>query len=156
MTASSVVSMISDVRIGRNLALYRGDVSQKDLAAKMRARGFKWSQATVWAVEKGDRPLRLAEAAELARVFEIDMDYLTLEEGAAYVDRALSDLDEAASALIQAADSYEQARRVVQGTFEDVTDKGDPVNDRQRTLVKNAAQTSALDLVRFVRDSEAR
>lgn len=34
----------------------------------MRARGHKWSQATVWSVEKGDRPLRYLEAVDLAEV----------------------------------------------------------------------------------------
>lgn len=34
----------------------------------MRMRGHKWSQATVWAVEKGERGVRLAESADLAEV----------------------------------------------------------------------------------------
>lgn len=34
----------------------------------MRTRGWKWSQATVWAVEKGERPLRLAEAEDLVSI----------------------------------------------------------------------------------------
>lgn len=43
-------------------------MSQKDLAERMRERGWKWSQATVWSIEKGERPLRLAEAEDVSAV----------------------------------------------------------------------------------------
>ncbi|MDN6024651.1 hypothetical protein [Bifidobacterium mongoliense] len=52
-----------DKTIGHNLQVLRGDMSQDDLAKKMRAYGFKWSKATVWSVEQGERPLRLTEAS---------------------------------------------------------------------------------------------
>lgn len=42
----------------------------------MRALGHKWSQATVWSIEKGDRPLRLAEAMDLANLLRITMSQL--------------------------------------------------------------------------------
>ena len=54
-----------DVQAGENLAILRGDMTQSALAAKMRERGWKWSQATVWAIERGDRPLRIAEAVDV-------------------------------------------------------------------------------------------
>jgi transcriptional regulator with XRE-family HTH domain len=38
------------------------DLTQDELATRMRERGYKWSKATVWAVESGERPLKLAEA----------------------------------------------------------------------------------------------
>ena len=47
-------------------------LSQQDLAARMRVAGFKWAQATVWNVESGDRPLRLTEAAEVAKHCAVD------------------------------------------------------------------------------------
>lgn len=47
-------------------------LSQQDLANRMRDSGFKWSQATVWNVENGDRPLRLTEAIEIANVCSLD------------------------------------------------------------------------------------
>lgn len=59
--------MLTDEQIGRNLIAFRGEVSQKDLASSMRALGFRWSQATVWSIEKGERPLRLSEAEGLAQ-----------------------------------------------------------------------------------------
>ncbi len=43
----------------------------------MREMGHKWSQATVWAVEKGDRALKLAEAQDLAEVLGVSvLDFL--------------------------------------------------------------------------------
>ena len=57
-----------DALIGRNVTRLRGDRPQKDLADAMRERGHKWSQATVWSVEKGERPLRLTEADDLVEV----------------------------------------------------------------------------------------
>lgn len=47
-------------------------MSQKELANRMRKHGFKWSQATVWAIEKGERPLRLTESMSLGEIFGID------------------------------------------------------------------------------------
>lgn len=60
-----------DESIGENLALLRGQRSQQWVADEMRSRGHKWSQATVWAVEKGDRPLRLTEAEDLAEILQL-------------------------------------------------------------------------------------
>lgn len=60
--------MTSDEQIGKNLVELRGDLSQKDLADAMRKLGFRWSQATVWSIEKGERPLRLTEAEAVAEI----------------------------------------------------------------------------------------
>jgi len=57
-----------DEEIGRAVVALRGDRSQQALANAMRERGWKWSQATVWSIETGERPLRLAEAEDLASV----------------------------------------------------------------------------------------
>lgn len=79
--------MITDEQIGRNLVALRGDLSQKELADRMRKRGFKWSQATVWAIEKGERPLRLTESAALEAIFDI---YEVLAAPKAEFDRKVS------------------------------------------------------------------
>lgn len=57
-----------DVIIGANVVAHRGTMSQKVVAAQMKAKGWKWSQSTVWSVEAGERPLRLAEARDLAEI----------------------------------------------------------------------------------------
>ncbi len=46
-------------------------MSQKELAERMRDLGWKWSQSTVWSIEKGERPLRLAEAQDLLPIFDL-------------------------------------------------------------------------------------
>ena len=57
-----------DRMVGENVARLRGDMTQQALADAMRERGWKWSQATVWSGEKGERPLRLLEAEDLSQV----------------------------------------------------------------------------------------
>lgn len=55
----------------------RRGASQEAVAEAMRKAGHeKWSQATVWSVEQGTRPLRLAEAADLAATLEVSIDDL--------------------------------------------------------------------------------
>jgi hypothetical protein len=56
----------SDSQIGQLIAELRGERTQQSVAAAMRRLGWRWSQATVWSVEKGERPLKLREAADLA------------------------------------------------------------------------------------------
>ncbi|CEG85766.1 helix-turn-helix transcriptional regulator [Propionibacterium freudenreichii] len=61
-----------DTLIGDRVNQLRGTkVSQQALADAMRERGFKWNQATVWNVERGDRPLKLSEAEALAQMFHL-------------------------------------------------------------------------------------
>ncbi|MCK8477206.1 helix-turn-helix domain-containing protein [Microbacterium aurugineum] len=58
----------TDEQIGADVATARerAGMSQKELAGAMTERGFKWSQATVSQIEKGERPLRLTESDHLA------------------------------------------------------------------------------------------
>lgn len=62
----------SDAEVGRSVATARdaAGVSQAELAASMTDRGFKWSQATVYNVEKGKRPVRFNEAQHLAEIIQ--------------------------------------------------------------------------------------
>jgi transcriptional regulator with XRE-family HTH domain len=62
-----------DEQVGLTLSFLRGSMTQKALADAMKIRGWKWSQATVWSVEKGDRPLRLTEAVDVATILEVDV-----------------------------------------------------------------------------------
>lgn len=67
---------MDDEAIGKNIARLRGDMSQAALAEHMKAKGWKWSQSTVWSVEKGDRPLRLREASDLAVILQASVNDL--------------------------------------------------------------------------------
>ncbi|KAA8831812.1 hypothetical protein [Bifidobacterium tissieri] len=68
---------VSAQRVGENLLRLRNPVcSQAVLAARMRDRGFKWSAATVWAIEKGERCLRFDEAVLVLGCLGLDVTSL--------------------------------------------------------------------------------
>ena len=50
--------------------------SQTELAERMQDRGHRWHQATVYKVEDGRRPTRLAEAVALADVLDVPLTNL--------------------------------------------------------------------------------
>jgi len=50
--------------------------SQTELAERMQDRGHSWHQATVYKLEDGRRPTRLAEAVALAEVLEVPLTHL--------------------------------------------------------------------------------
>lgn len=62
----------ADKLIGYNLQRMRRDRSQTEVANAMKARGHRWTQPTVVAVEKGERPLRMSEAADLVEILGIE------------------------------------------------------------------------------------
>jgi transcriptional regulator with XRE-family HTH domain len=51
-------------------------MTQKDLADRMAARDWKWSQATVWSVETGKRPLRYSEALDICWILDVEIHSL--------------------------------------------------------------------------------
>jgi hypothetical protein len=100
-----------DVLIGRNVVTYRGDQSQTDVAAAMKARGWKWAQNTVSAIEAGERPLRLAEAADLAHVLGLlSVDELTRENEYVLFRRTAGEMTAANEALEAAVEAYQNAQ----------------------------------------------
>lgn len=93
---------ITDKQIGSNVARFRRDRSQQEIAGEMRQRGWKWSQATVWAVEKGERPLRLAESVDLASILGIFETELSLDDDSARLRAAIRATRETEAAVEQA------------------------------------------------------
>ncbi len=115
----------ADRLIGNAVTKFRGERSQADIAAQMRQRGWRWSQATVWSVEKGERPLRLAEADDLARVLGCLLADLTRTETQARMLVALAD-------LARARDELERAIDVHAGALDEVAEAADaeaPLDD---------------------------
>lgn len=104
-----------DRTIGENVVTLRGEMSQKALADAMRERGHKWSQSTVWSVEKGDRPLKLAEAEDLARVLQSGVDRLTRPPKEVTLGRILQRrfvlFDDARTELRASAVQFETSRQ---------------------------------------------
>lgn len=77
-------------------------MSQDALAEKMRSLGHKWSKATVWSVEKGERPLKLSEAMDLCTILSTgphDLDALTFETLDADLQSAMTTLRESEQSL---------------------------------------------------------
>ena len=75
-------------RIGRQVSALRGSTPQTAIAEAMQERGHpKWSQSTVWSVEKGTRPLRLTEAHDLAAVLGVQITTLLATPARARVHR---------------------------------------------------------------------
>lgn len=60
-------------RFGEAVRTWRTDRkwSQEDVAERLRYQGFEMHQTTVAKIERGARPLRVAEAAALAEIFEM-------------------------------------------------------------------------------------
>lgn len=133
--------MVTDEQIGATLTRIRNGRSQKDVADAMRTQGFRWSQATVWAVEKGERPLRLTEAQALGVVLGINHDLLLAEPEELDLHADIADftslLEEIASL---AYESYEAQRRLV-GAVDDR-----PESERAGVTLSIATRT-ALDAV---------
>lgn len=100
----------SDEQIGANLTRLRGEMSQKELAAKMRPLGWKWSQATVWSIEKGERPLRLTEAEDVCQVLGVLVGALTYPDWYARINQQALGLISARSHLEQAIRDYANAQ----------------------------------------------
>jgi transcriptional regulator with XRE-family HTH domain len=60
-----------DQHIATNLRAYReaDSFSQEELAQRMTDRGFGFTQATIWKIESGQRPVRASELVALADCF---------------------------------------------------------------------------------------
>lgn len=109
------MAVTRDEEIGRTLNRLRGNHSQNRVAQAMRDRGHKWSQATVWSVEKGERPLRLTEAEDLAAFLRCDVkDILTSGGHAANEVRLLADasIDKLRTVTVALDDALPAALRV--------------------------------------------
>lgn len=106
-----------DKTIGKNVARLRGDRSQQLVADEMRSRGYDWSQATVWSVEKGRRPLRFAEAAQLADILDVAVTDMLPEDtfrGRRDLMKLLGDLAKSKSLLLEHAARYTVQRAKAQ------------------------------------------
>lgn len=81
--------------------------SQEDVAERLRHQGFEMHQTTVAKIERGARPLRVAEAAALADVFE--MPIMAVFELSQSDDRS-ADLDSRRIELEQARKRLDDSR----------------------------------------------
>jgi transcriptional regulator with XRE-family HTH domain len=105
-----------DQNIAANLRTYReaDNVSQDELAQRMADRGFGFSQATIWKIERGQRPVRASELVALAHSLGVksstSLTYkpdaarhqVQLEQANRNAHRAYQELKEAAAEYLDA------------------------------------------------------
>jgi transcriptional regulator with XRE-family HTH domain len=106
-----------DQNIAANVRAYReaSGVTQDELAQRMTERGFGFSQATVWKIESGQRPVRASELMALAASLDIrSPTRLTYEPDVTRHEIQLEDAKSAAytayHALKEAAAAYLEAQ----------------------------------------------
>ena len=106
-----------DQNIAANLRTYReaGNISQDELAQRMADRGFGFSQATIWKIERGQRPVRASELIAFADALGIlSVTSLTYEPGQArhrvQLDQANRKAHDAYGVLKEAAAAYLHAQ----------------------------------------------
>ena len=106
-----------DQNIAANLRTYReaAAISQEELAQRMADLGFGFSQATIWKIERGQRPVRASELIALADSLGImSATRLTRQPDAArhqvQLDQANRTAQDAYQALKQAAADYLDAQ----------------------------------------------
>lgn len=86
-------------------------MSQTELAQLMRERGWKWTQPTVVAVESGERPLKIAEAIDIAEIINRPLHTLVMEDDLdAEVYERANLVSRAESILLDALRNYDEAR----------------------------------------------
>lgn len=117
---------IGDAEVGANMLRLRerAGLTQKELGDQMRTLGHKWSQATVWSVEKGERPLRLTEAASLSLIFNEDVGALMLraDEGQA---RAIVEAAHMAEERLRAFEAdFIRKATITANTLDDILERG--------------------------------
>ena len=120
-----------DDNIAANLRIYReaGNVSQEELAQRMADRGFGFSQATIWKIESGQRPVRASELVALADSLGIlSPTSLTYKPDATrykvQLDQANRNAQHAYETLREAAAGYLEAQVVLVVAAREAHDAG--------------------------------
>ncbi|MFC4628280.1 helix-turn-helix domain-containing protein [Promicromonospora alba] len=148
-----------DIHIGKNLTSRRGVRSQEALARAMRNRGWKWSQATASAIEKGERPLKLAEAIDLADELHVRLEDLIQEPEQAAATREVGyrtrQVGFHASTALKMLVEFERERRALLAAIEEATKI--PGWEHPQAAVEALDQHTLdklIDMARFFLDSE--
>jgi transcriptional regulator with XRE-family HTH domain len=153
--------LVTDAQVGHNLQRIREarGVSQADLAARLGKLGLPFHQQTILKVEKGQRPLRLAEAQAIATVLGVDLKLISAgedEEVLLATDRAHDALTAARKAARAFYDAQAELRAALDKTPED------RIGDDDLTIAYNFVHTNLTDqlhsdqLQRQAREARAR
>lgn len=144
--------MLSDEAIGENVRRLRGNVSQTELADRMRNRGHRWSQPTVVSVEKGERALRLTEAVDLAALLDAPIQMFAAPNAEVSIASTRRVLSDARSELQDAAARYDNARVEYKWAVFAAIDAGGVPNERAATR-DDWMRDSPEDVIRRFRET---
>lgn len=137
-----------NARIGRNLAHYRGDMSQRELANKVREYGPRWTHLTVASVEKGERPLRADEVVVLLDLLRIpSFKALIAREETTQLSSILESCKKALFGVRRESTFLIRAREALQGEL-DRTQAGQPdelLEEASRILLESNEMLAALE-----------
>ncbi|SIS19652.1 hypothetical protein SAMN05880568_3467 [Microbacterium sp. RURRCA19A] len=101
-------------------------MSQAALAASMRDEGWKWSQPTVAAVEKGERGLKLAEAESLVGILGLEqIEDLIERPASAVMSAALGKMNRAADELLDASLAFYDAQFALASALDELHGRGE-------------------------------
>ena len=141
-----------DRNIAENLRLHReaGSISQEELAQRMADRGFGFSQATIWKIESGQRPVRASELLALADSLEVmSIMSLTSEPGAArhhvQLQQANRNAYDAYETLKEAAAAYLQAQFELVFAAREAHDDGVTVTERHTSWLRIPAEQAVIE-----------
>lgn len=149
--------MNDDVRIGKNVRRLREarGLSQAALAERMRQAGWKWSQPTVAAIEKGERSLKFAEAMNLFSLPVLDVDDVTQLLTVPHVDMwwaATGNVVRRAEQLRDAATIYrlaqDQLAQITAGLTEAGFDVPEPEDEGMQLLRESGTEVVRAHLAR--------
>lgn len=121
--------MTRDEQIGKNVQRLRGDMTQQALADLMRERGFRWSQATVWSVEKGERPLRVSEGEALTDALDIGYFNLTGTDIDTSLRLAMAAASEADREITRWTKAFIEAQISIEFVLQDAREKEAQVSE---------------------------
>lgn len=151
-TPAGDVSSRVDENFATNLREYRETqgVSQEELARRMSARGFGFSQATVWKIEQNKRPVRLGEATALAEALEVPLWRSLIAEPeqfrhGANIDAANRWAGEAYQQVKTAAGDYIEAQLNLAVFIREATDAGYDVPEFRRSWLDQPPERAVLE-----------
>jgi transcriptional regulator with XRE-family HTH domain len=140
-----------DQNIAASLRVYReaASVSQEELAQRMSDRGFGFSQATVWKIERGQRPVKASELVALADSLQILSPMsLTWEPGVArhraQLQQANRKAHDAYGTLKAAAAAYLEAQLEVVFAARAAHDDGVTVTELDTSWLSVPAEQAAI------------
>lgn len=154
MSNASVRDVSSRVEenFATNLREYRETqgVSQEELARRMTARGFGFSQATVWKIEQNKRPVRLGEATALAAALQVPRWRSLIAEPDQFrhgtnIDGANRWAGAAYHQVKAAAADYVEAQLNLAVVIREVTDAGYEVPEFRRAWLDQPPERAVLE-----------